>query len=262
MGSSLNLTRSALLINGLSPGPYTLCTKPLCQHGAGPMGSYWRPPTTQTRRAGSSTFLETVSIQVLVSVTVFLCHYCDVIMGAMASQITSHDCLLNRSLRRRSKKTSKLRVTGLCAGNSPVTGEFPAQMTSNAENVSIWWRHHDGDAPTRCSMDGTTVWQVAQSSVLSYVMQLLLSRSFEISLKKLGQTSKSRPLCLGLNVSTTLKKNHNIKSKYLPTDRWTIPCFFSFDYGLLISCLPSHSSYLIAHYKNMEHPYSLPAIHS
>ena len=27
--------------------------------------------------------------------------------------------------------------------NSPVTGEFPAQMASNAENVSIWWRHHD-----------------------------------------------------------------------------------------------------------------------
>ena len=44
--------------------------------------------------------------------------------------------------RRRSKKTSKLRVTGLCAGNSPVAGEFPAQMASNAENVSIWWRHH------------------------------------------------------------------------------------------------------------------------
>ena len=36
---------------------------------------------------------------------------------------------------------SKLRVTGLCAGNSPGTGEFPAQMASNAENVSIWWRH-------------------------------------------------------------------------------------------------------------------------
>ena len=42
-----------------------------------------------------------------------------------------HDCLLNRSFRRRSKKTSNLRVTGLCAGNSPVTGEFSAQMTSN-----------------------------------------------------------------------------------------------------------------------------------
>ena len=45
-----------------------------------------------------------------------------------------HDCLLNRSFGRRSKKTSKLRVTGLCVGNSTVT--------SNAENVSIWWRHH------------------------------------------------------------------------------------------------------------------------
>ena len=53
-----------------------------------------------------------------------------------------HDCLLNRLFRRRSKKTSKLRVTGLCAGNSPGTVEFPAQMASNAENVSIWWRHH------------------------------------------------------------------------------------------------------------------------
>ena len=53
-----------------------------------------------------------------------------------------HDCLLNRLFRRRSKKTSMLRVTGLCVGNSPGTGEFPAQMASNAENVSIWWRHH------------------------------------------------------------------------------------------------------------------------
>ena len=71
-------------------------------------------------------------------------HYNGVIMGTIASQITSlaHDCFLNRLFRRRSKKTSKLRVTGLCAGNSPGTGEFPAQMASNAENVSIWWRHH------------------------------------------------------------------------------------------------------------------------
>ena len=58
------------------------------------------------------------------------------------SNHTRLDCLLDRLFRRRSKKTSKLRVTGLCAGNSPVTGEFPAQNTSNAENVSIWWRHH------------------------------------------------------------------------------------------------------------------------
>ena len=54
-----------------------------------------------------------------------------------------HDCLLNCLFRRRSKKISKLRVTGLCVVNSPGTGEFPAQRASNAENVSIWWRHHD-----------------------------------------------------------------------------------------------------------------------
>ena len=55
----------------------------------------------------------------------------------------SRECLLSRLIRRRSKKTSKLHVTGLCAGNSPETGEFPAKRTSNVENVSIWW-HHGG----------------------------------------------------------------------------------------------------------------------
>ena len=63
--------------------------------------------------------------------------------GDSVSNHQPHDCLLNRSFTRRSKKTSKLRVTGLCVGNSPGTGEFPAQMASYAENVSIWWRHHE-----------------------------------------------------------------------------------------------------------------------
>ena len=48
-----------------------------------------------------------------------------------------HHCLLNHLFRRRSKKTSKIRVTGLCAVNSPVTGEIPAHMACNTENVSI-----------------------------------------------------------------------------------------------------------------------------
>ena len=52
-----------------------------------------------------------------------------------------HHCLLDRLFRRRSMKTWKLRVTGLCAVNSPMTGEFSAQMASNTENISIWWRH-------------------------------------------------------------------------------------------------------------------------
>ena len=51
------------------------------------------------------------------------------------------DCLFNRLFRHRWKKTSKLRITGLCAGNSRVTNEFP-QRASDVENVSIWWCHH------------------------------------------------------------------------------------------------------------------------
>ena len=63
-------------------------------------------------------------------------------------------CLLNCRSKRRSKNTSKLRVTGLCAGNSPVAGEFLAQKASNVENVSIWWLHHEWRYPmkTICSV--------------------------------------------------------------------------------------------------------------
>ena len=43
-----------------------------------------------------------------------------------------HNCLLNRLFMRRSKKTSKPRVTGQCEGNSPVIRKSP-QMASNAE---------------------------------------------------------------------------------------------------------------------------------
>ena len=66
-------------------------------------------------------------------------------MGVMASQITSLTIIYSTVYSGADKKgkTSKPRVTGLCAGNSPVTGELPAQMTSNVENATIWWRHHE-----------------------------------------------------------------------------------------------------------------------
>ena len=51
--------------------------------------------------------------------------------------------------RRRAKKTSKLRVPGLCAENSPVTGEFPTQKANNAQNVFISWRHHASQETAR-----------------------------------------------------------------------------------------------------------------
>ena len=67
-----------------------------------------------------------------------LCYF-DVVMSANQHRF---DCLLNGLFRRRWKKTIKAPVTGLCEGNSPVTGEFPSQRASNAENDSIQgWRH-------------------------------------------------------------------------------------------------------------------------
>ena len=51
------------------------------------------------------------------------------------------------------------RVAGLCA----VTGEFPAQIASNAENVSIWWRHHGG-VRKELQTVGTFTWLLANVS--------------------------------------------------------------------------------------------------
>ena len=58
-------------------------------------------------------------------------HYNDFIMGAMASQITSLAIVYSTVYLK--KKTSKLCVTGLCEGNSPVTGGIPTQRASNAK---------------------------------------------------------------------------------------------------------------------------------
>ena len=85
-----------------------------------------------------------------------------------------HDCLLIRLFRRRSKKTPKLRDTGLCAGNSPGTGEFPAQMASYSENVSIWWRHHV--LADRCTGDRLVLWSSRQIVKKRHPRRILQSR--------------------------------------------------------------------------------------
>ena len=64
-------------------------------------------------------------------------------MSAMASQITSLTIVcatVYSGVDQRKEKSSA--SLAFYAGDSPVTGEFPAQRASNAENVSIWWRHH------------------------------------------------------------------------------------------------------------------------
>ena len=64
-------------------------------------------------------------------------------MGGIASQITSltvaFSTVYSDGDQRKHQSSALLAI---CAGNAPGTGEFPAQMASNAENASIWWRHH------------------------------------------------------------------------------------------------------------------------
>ena len=60
--------------------------------------------------------------------------------GDCVSNHQPQNCLLNRLFRRRSKKTAKLRVTGLCAGNSPGTGESPHKWPVTQKML---WRHHE-----------------------------------------------------------------------------------------------------------------------
>ena len=107
------------------------------------------------------------------------------------------DGLLNRLFRRRPKKTSQLRVTGLCEGNSPEIGEFPSQRASNAENASIWWRHH---AMTSHSTPSWVIYGV------SSVSNLLLRRKNNSAIARLNRM---------------LRRGNNIKS---PEIRNTFSC--------------------------------------
>ena len=64
-------------------------------------------------------------------------------MGTIASQITASPLLTQPFIRVQIKENIIApRHWPLCR-KSLGTGEFPAQTASNAENVSIWWRHHE-----------------------------------------------------------------------------------------------------------------------
>ena len=60
------------------------------------------------------------------------------------SNYQPHDCLLSRLFRRKAKKTSKLRVTGLCGGIHRRLVNSPHKWPVTQKNDSIWWRHHEG----------------------------------------------------------------------------------------------------------------------
>ena len=74
-------------------------------------------------------------------------YYSDVIMGAMALQITSLTIVHLSVYSGADQRKHQSSVTSLCQGNSPVTGELPIEMVSNAKNVPIWWGHNVSKVP-------------------------------------------------------------------------------------------------------------------
>ena len=109
------------------------------------------------------------------------------------SNYQPHDCLLNCLFGRKTKKTSKLRVTGLRAGNSPRTGEFPAQRASDAENASIW-RHE-------IQNDDVHIWYVLCLVCLLYIYFL------QICYGEINIAAPDVSLCAYLGVSHDLYLN-------------------------------------------------------
>ena len=68
-------------------------------------------------------------------------HYSDVIMRPMASQIIDVSIVYSTVCFQAQIKEN-IKAPRHRSLWREFTGEFPAQRVSNAENVSIWWRHH------------------------------------------------------------------------------------------------------------------------
>ena len=130
-------------------------------------------------------------------------HCNDVLMSAMASQLTSLAIVYSRH---RSKKTPKLRVTGLCAGNSSVTGELTTQRAINAENISFWCRHHALQCLHNAIPGGALVQSLSNTSTLllpphgrhgvsnPQQRDCLFNSVFRLTLKELTKATNIWPL--------------------------------------------------------------------
>ena len=110
-------------------------TESFCELKYHQLGIFTGATSTQSWSVVSTVWFTKSYIHCNRDMLLHVSHYSNVIMSEMASQIISRTSIYSTVYSGRSTKTSKLRVTGLCAGNLPVTGEFPAQRASNAENL-------------------------------------------------------------------------------------------------------------------------------
>ena len=145
------------------------------------LSSHWRVrgcPVVRAPQGIRIQSLEHHTVTWLCIINLLHNHYSDVIMSPVASKITSltivYSSIYSGADHRKHQSSASLAP---CVGNSPVTGEFPAQRASNAENVSIWWCHHnsksDSDVETRFSLTHCGLYKMANLPRITFSCALL-----------------------------------------------------------------------------------------
>ena len=134
------------------------------------------------------------------------------------------DCFFNCLFRPRSKKKN-LRTTGLCEGNSSVTGEFLVRRASNAGKVSIRWRRHVSSHHAPCNESNNCINVVLSALCLPFLLKKndaqyvktygYFCKVYDITWNMTGLVSDAKPQCpfmlSSLNWLTFLCRYHYCK---------------------------------------------------
>ena len=126
-----------------------------------------------------------------------LYHYSEVIMMAIASQITGisivYSTICSGAYQRKHQNSVSL-------GFVPCDEWIPTKRASNAENFSIWWRHHDSDG--------------YPPGVLTEI-HLILLRFALCSVLHIGFRSPLSPLVLFVNYYLCRSRNNKMQTRLL-----------------------------------------------
>ena len=124
-------------------------------------------------------------------------HYSDVIISAMASQITSLTIVYSIVYSGRSKENQSSASLAFVRGihrwqvNPPPPTHTHTQRTINEENVSIWWRHHGNTFSTVITMSLSKV-GINRSPVSSTRGPVMRSVDISFFLSYHEQTAKKK----------------------------------------------------------------------
>ena len=146
-------------------------------------------------------------------------HYNDVIISAIASQITGVSIVCWTVHQMQIKENSKAPRHWLCAWNSPMTSEFPAQKASYTENVSIWWRHHDSLVLTKAFalyQRAPTAWWNTVRIDIETSLCLMIRR---LTVKSTGAQVQLRVYNLALTKAVPCTS-----VRPLPGETWALTC--------------------------------------